>query len=119
MEFKEKSEMIDYLSIKFELIKQFRDSKNETSLELINILKDLEFDLRCTVDALNNRPVMNNWKYCNNGAPTIEGQVCDKFGVEKVICDDVLSIDFENKVVRTNNFAFNLGNELVQNTNEN
>lgn len=107
------SEMIQYLSAKFELIREFYGSKQEASIELISILKDLDFDLKCAIEVLNKRKTINNWKYCNNGSPYIEGQV--KYGEKiKLISDNVLSIDFENKIVRTNDFAFNLGDELVQ-----
>lgn len=93
---------------RFDLIKQFEGASAETKLELSNIIKELILDLVVYIDMLENYRMIHNWKYCKK---LIEGQVIkDKKLV--LVCDEVIEINLEEKIVRTVNEVFRLGKEL-------
>lgn len=106
------TDAIDYIVNEAEVIKQFRKAPDETHVELRSLIKQLCIDMAYIDHIFDDIPVIHNWTY-NEKENSIEGQIYNNETIKsgKLIGVDILDINFNDGVVRSEEGIFNLGAE--------
>lgn len=107
------TDAIDYIVNEAEVIKQFRKAPDETHVELRSLIKQLCIDMAYIDHIFDDIPVIHNWTY-HEKENSIEGQIYNNKNIKsgKLIGVDILDIDFNDGVVRSEEGVFNLGAEI-------